>query len=267
MYCKHRLNFCHRDNKNNLKQIFQQELACTAVSVHNVHENNNAGRVQEEGTGTICFGDITGYIKKVGRDEDGLGGWSWILLGGAAGHNIQIITVYNPCKNKNINSGTSYQQQRCYFITKKKDLTCPLILFCRHLVKQLRPWRASGDRIVLFIDHNEHMIEGKLGKALADKEGLDLCKAILSHTEASPGTTFFRRLHHIDGLWVSSNLGISKACVMPFGFGVGNHRAFILDIPLVGGPVQDLSNFQMAQIPFLSDLTCSTHSPHDILKV
>ena len=23
----------------------------------------------------------------------------------------------------------------------------------------------------------------------------------------------------------------------------------------------------MAQIPFLSDLTCSTHSPHDILKV
>ncbi len=34
-----------------------------------------------------------------------------------------------------------------------------------------------------------------------------------------------------------------------------------------GGPVQDLSNFQMAPIPFLGDLTCSTHSPHDILKV
>ncbi len=34
-----------------------------------------------------------------------------------------------------------------------------------------------------------------------------------------------------------------------------------------GGPVQDLSNFQMASIPFLSDQTCFTHSPHDILKV
>jgi hypothetical protein len=34
----------------------------------------------------------------------------------------------------------------------------------------------------------------------------------------------------------------------------------------VGGPVQDLSNFQMAPIPILSDLTCSTHSPHDIWK-
>jgi hypothetical protein len=35
----------------------------------------------------------------------------------------------------------------------------------------------------------------------------------------------------------------------------------------IGGPVQDLSNFQMAQIPFFSGLICSTHSPHDILKV
>jgi hypothetical protein len=37
----------------------------------------------------------------------------------------------------------------------------------------------------------------------------------------------------------------------------------------IGGSVQDLSNFQIALIPFLSNLnlTCSTHSPHDILKV
>jgi hypothetical protein len=118
--------------------MFQQELACTAVSAHNVHESNHAGRVQEGGTGTICFRDIAGYVMKVGHDEDGLGRWSWILLGGVAGHNTRVITAYNPCKNKNINSGASYQQQRCYFITKTKDLTCPLTLFCRHLVKQLR---------------------------------------------------------------------------------------------------------------------------------
>ncbi len=33
-------------------------------------------------------------------------------------------------------------------------------------------------------------------------------------------------------MWVSSNLDISNACVMPFGYGVGNHRAFVLDVPL-----------------------------------
>jgi hypothetical protein len=212
--------------------MFQQELACTAVFAHNVHESNHAGRVQEGGTGTICFGDITGYVKKVGRDEDGLGQWSWILLGGVAGHNTRVIMAYKLFKNKNINSGTSYQQQRCYFITKKKDLTCPLILFCRNLVKQLRQWRASGDRIALFMDHNEHVIEGKLGKVLADREGLDLHEAFLSHIRASLGMTFFWVLRSMDGLWVSSNLDISNACGMPFGFGVGDHCAFILNIPL-----------------------------------
>ncbi len=35
----------------------------------------------------------------------------------------------------------------------------------------------------------------------------------------------------------------------------------------VGGPAQNLPNFQMAPIPFLSVSTCSTSSPHDILKV
>jgi hypothetical protein len=44
-YCKHQLNSCHKDNKNDLKQMFQRELACTAVLAHNIHESKHAGRV------------------------------------------------------------------------------------------------------------------------------------------------------------------------------------------------------------------------------
>jgi hypothetical protein len=33
-------------------------------------------------------------------------------------------------------------------------------------------------------------------------------------------------------MWVSGNLNISNACVMPFGYGVGDHGAFVLNIPL-----------------------------------
>jgi hypothetical protein len=112
LYCEHRINFRHKDNKNDFKQMFQRELACTAVAAHNTHESRSAGRVQEGGTGGICFGDATGYVRSVGRDEEGLGRWCWILLGGSEGHKTRIITAYNPCKNKNVNSGTSYQQQR-----------------------------------------------------------------------------------------------------------------------------------------------------------
>jgi hypothetical protein len=129
MYCEHCINFWHKDNKNDLNQMFQHELACTAVSAHNVHEAKVAGRVQEGGTGTICFGELTGYIKKTRRNDEGLGRWICILFGGTNGHNMWVIMAYNPCKNKNINLGTTYQQQRQYFITKNKDLTCPLVLF------------------------------------------------------------------------------------------------------------------------------------------
>ncbi len=33
-------------------------------------------------------------------------------------------------------------------------------------------------------------------------------------------------------MWVSSNLEISNACMMPFGYGIGDHCTFILDIPI-----------------------------------
>ena len=46
LYCKHCLNFSQEENENNLKQMFQQELVCTAVAALNVHEGKTAGRVQ-----------------------------------------------------------------------------------------------------------------------------------------------------------------------------------------------------------------------------
>jgi hypothetical protein len=73
MYCKHRLILWHRLNENDFKQMFQWKIACTTIAAHNTHEGGHAGQVQEGGTGTVCFGDATGYIKKVEKDEEGLG--------------------------------------------------------------------------------------------------------------------------------------------------------------------------------------------------
>ena len=88
--------------------MFQQEITCTAVATHNPHEGQRAEQVQEGGEGAVCFRDAMGYIKNVGKDEEGLGHWCWILFGGLDGHNTCLIMAYNPCKNKNVNSGTSY---------------------------------------------------------------------------------------------------------------------------------------------------------------
>ena len=75
-------------------------------------------------------------------------------------------------------------------ITKKKDLTCPQKIFWRDLIKQIKSWREARDRIILFMDHNEHVTNRPLGKELGDKNGLDMREAIIQHTGASPGATF-----------------------------------------------------------------------------
>ena len=187
LYCEHRLNLGHKANVKDFKQMFQREIACTAIAAHNVHEWHQAGGVQEGKTGAICFGDATGYIRKVGKDEEGLGRWSWILFGGSDGHMTRLITAYNPCKSGKVNFGTSYQQQRQYFIMKKKDLTCPQMLFRQHLTAAIATWRDTGEWIVLFMDHNKHVYDGMLGKALSNREGLNLEEVILKQTGTPTG--------------------------------------------------------------------------------
>ncbi len=100
------------------------------------------------------------------------------------------------------------------------------------MIKQLKQWRSGGDGIALFMDHNEHTLKGALGTALSDKAGLDMREAVVQYTGTHPGATFFRGSKPINGFWVTSDLNVSNACVMPFGYGVGDHQAFIVDIPL-----------------------------------
>jgi hypothetical protein len=69
-------------------------------------------------------------------------------------------------------------------------LTCPSKLFRQHLVQQLKQWQSEGDRIILFMGHNEHTYNSPLGRVLTDMEGLGLQEAVLRHTCKRTGATF-----------------------------------------------------------------------------
>ncbi len=43
------------------------------------------------------------------------------------------------------------------------------------------------------------------------------------------GPTFFRGSKPIDGIWATPDITIAHACIMPAGFGVGDHRLFVVD--------------------------------------
>ena len=45
------------------------------------------------------------------------------------------------------------------------------------------------------------------------------------------GTTYFRNQSNkpIDGIWETPDLTVTGACIMSTGYGVGDHRLFIID--------------------------------------
>jgi hypothetical protein len=222
-YCEHRLNMRHKRNQNGFSQLFKGgEAAVRSVVAHNVHEN--FGPVQEGGTSLLLFGPLAESLLQGGMEKDttGLGRWVVMTLEGQ-GAKTRIVCGYNPCGNNKPNSGTTFQQHRRYFVTQKKEVACPRAKFREDLVAQLKKWRAEGDRIVVCMDANEDIYRKSLGKVLTDQEGLNMSEAVGDFTGKKLGATFFRGTKPIDGVWATKDITITHACVMPAGYGMGDH--------------------------------------------
>ena len=50
-----------------------------------------------------------------------------------------------------------------------------------------------------------------------------------SSTGQKVGLTFFRGKVPMDGLWETPDVVITRMCLMPVGYGVGDHRMFVID--------------------------------------
>jgi hypothetical protein len=114
---------------------------------------------------------------QTGKDETGLGRWSVMMLPGD-GVRTRVVCEYNPCYNKNPNSSTTYQQHRRFFITQRKDLTCPRTKFREVMVAQLTQWQKDGDRLIVCLDANKHIYKKSINKALTDIEGLAMKEVV-----------------------------------------------------------------------------------------
>ena len=68
-----------------------------------------------------------------------------------------------------------------------------------------------------------------MGKALTDNTGLNMKEVVGTHTGKEIGATYFRGSQPIDGIWATPDITVTGACVMPCGYGVGDHRLFVVD--------------------------------------
>jgi hypothetical protein len=112
MYCKHQLNFHHKDNKNDLKQMFQWELACMAFSAHNIHKDKHAGGYKKGAQAQSVLEnaqDTSGRSDTTTKASADGAGYSW---GGRTGttHKSSWCTIrartrtstWAPCTSSNV---------------------------------------------------------------------------------------------------------------------------------------------------------------------
>ncbi len=79
------------------------------------------------------------------------------------------------------------------------------------------------------MDANENIYKKLIGWALTDKKGLCMVEVIGEFTGQTIGPTFFRGSSLINRIWATADLNVTHACVMPAGYGIGDHHMFVFN--------------------------------------
>jgi hypothetical protein len=121
------------------------ETDLRAIASHNVHEN--VGKYQEGGMAMMSYGNLLQQFdpEVSGRDDLGLGCWTYMRFVGDDRIVTRIICGYSPCVNKKKDSGTVYQQHCRHLINKLKDDSCPCACFWDDLLRQMKQWQKDGE--------------------------------------------------------------------------------------------------------------------------
>ena len=78
------------------------------------------------------------------------------------------------------------------------------------------------------MDANELIYKNSLSKSITAIDGLNMNEVVGTFTVKNIGATFFIGSNPIDAVWATQDIVMVGACVMPAGYGVSNHRLFVL---------------------------------------
>ena len=79
------------------------------------------------------------------------------------------------------------------------------------------------------MDANENIYKKSISRTLTDRSGLGMKEVVDEFTGKRVGPTYFRGSKPNDAIWATPDIEVVGACVMPVGFGVGDHRMFVVD--------------------------------------
>jgi hypothetical protein len=160
-------------------------------------------------------------------DFRGLGRWnSWIIQADPS-HRTRMVVAYQVGQARQRCLRTIYQQHVRYI--QAHGLICtPRELFQEDILSAISRWIEHRDRILIFIDMNEHILTGHLAKAF---QCLGLLEAThLNWKGSKPQTFVFGKGEPIRGMYHSPELEIISIMQLSFHKGVGDHKTTSVDV-------------------------------------
>ena len=142
----------------------------------------------------------------VGGDPTKLGRWTWTKICGKAVFTTVFVSIYRSCHNPD-GMHTVWSQQACYF-KDHKDIEQPDIhaLFIKNLCKFLGDLCDNGHNVVLGMDANDDVHDGKVTKTLME---IGMYKTVISNhggESASATCATNKQRKPIDSIWTSPAL-------------------------------------------------------------
>ena len=213
--------------KDYLDPFMEREIKSTTS--HNTH-GPCISRAQRGGTGILLTHTMVEYARATEVDNRKLGRWSSWVISHNPSHRTCIVVAYCPGKNHQPKGPKTVYRQHMNYIYINNLNTTPYELFVADLSNQLKRWRSNGNRIILFMDANEHILRGPITRRLRASD-IDLCD--VSHTfwptDKEPNTYIDGSLP-IDGVFVSPDLDVTNFLSLSFHESVGDHRSMIIEI-------------------------------------
>jgi hypothetical protein len=96
-----------------------------------------------------------------------------------------------------------------------------------NFLAMLQVWRQQGDRLLIFIDMNKHILNGLLAKRML-RMGLE--EAMDQHWGDIEPHTYVGGKEPIDAVFHTPDLEVTSTLQLSFHEGIGDHRTVLVDI-------------------------------------
>jgi hypothetical protein len=210
----------------NLASWFRLELP--DIRSHTAHNKHEQGILHHQpgGTAMVACKELSRYVKHKGDNFRGLGCWCSILMYADKNHRFHIVSAYNVGRQAPRGDSTIFQQQLRY-IQNHQLSTTPRRMFTIDFLATLQVWRQQGDRLLIFMDMNEHILNGPLARCML-RMGLE--EATHKHWGGLKPHTYVGGKEPIDAVFHSPDLNVTSTMQSSFHKGVGDHHTVLVDI-------------------------------------